>query len=55
MERSLQRLFQQGVAPPDRRAERLLPFGRIARAAGQQRKAASEPFQQQRRVEHLDA
>src|SRR5207249_8368182 len=55
MEGSLQRLLQEGVAPTDRRAERLLPFGRIARAAGQQREAVSEPLQQQRRVEHLDA
>src|SRR5256885_8815156 len=28
---SLQRLLQEGVAPTDRRAERLLPFGRIDR------------------------
>jgi len=32
MERSLQRLLQ-GRGSTDRRAERLLPFGRIARAA----------------------
>src|SRR5207302_8407972 len=36
---------QQLVAPLDRRAQRALPLGEIARAAGEQREALLEPLQ----------
>jgi hypothetical protein len=42
-EQTLLLLAQQVVAPLDRRAQRALPFGRVAGAAGQHRQSPVEP------------
>src|SRR5437763_11605114 len=52
-EDALEARVEQVVAPLDRRTQRLLTLGRIARAAGEQRETSLEPFEQERRVENL--
>src|SRR6185369_16193238 len=47
--------LHQVIAPGDRRAQRLLPFGQVPRAAGQQRQAVLQPREQARRREHRQA
>ncbi len=54
-EQPLLLLCQQVVGPLDRRSQRPLALGEIARSAGQQRQAMLEPFEDLRRGEGLDA
>ena len=54
-EQRLLRLVEHVVAPGDRAAQRLLPFGKVAGAAGEQSKAVLEPAQHRFGREDPDA
>ena len=54
-EHAARRVVEQVVAPVDRRAQRALPLGQVARAARQQREALVEPLQQLRSARAADA
>ena len=54
-EQPLLRFVEQVVAPGDRAAQRLLAFGQIARAAGEDLQAALQSSQHRRGRQRLDA
>ena len=54
-EETLLRLVQEAVAPVHRGAQRLLPFGKVPRATGEQLQAAFQAGPHRRRGEQLDA
>ena len=54
-EETFRAFVEEVVAPFDRRPERSLPFGGVARAAGEQRQSAIEALQERLRAEELRA